>query len=251
MDRFRDLPGVGRFIIIAVAFGVFAVCGLACATSYNAIYRLVGMLGLYENGITKAFPGMLDIAFIIAEMAAMLGGIMRAVTGSRDVSAGWPYTTMLVCGICTIAFNVAHAYLIGGANDPLTWWRMGVSALPPILMIVSFQVLIAIVKWVMLRLGRALNSQMAMAHGNGHLPSSTGIQSPQNGLTQSGVKAAIEGYLSTLSDDQLQLMTDSQLVDDMGARGVVTSRQYSGRVLGEFRAPTNAIGARRNGRRKR
>jgi len=161
VTKFRHLPTVGRVIIVAVAFGVLAVAAVACATSYNAIYRLVGMLGLYGTGITKAFPMLLDTAFIIAEFAAVLGGIMRAVTASEDVTKGWPYTAMLVCGAGTLAFNIGHALTLG--RDSLTVWRCVVASLPPVLMIISFQVLIAIVKWVMLHLGRPLNSATALS----------------------------------------------------------------------------------------
>jgi len=135
---------------------------VACATSYNAIYRLVGQLGLYGYRINQAFPLLLDAAFLVAELAAILGGIMRAVTRSDEVSAGWPGAAMLLCGLGTIGFNVGHAYLLGGRGDPLTVWRCVVASLPPVLMMVSFQVLIAIVKWVMLHLGRPLHSAAAL-----------------------------------------------------------------------------------------
>jgi hypothetical protein len=163
MTKFRHLPVAGRLIIVTVAIGVFAIAVVACATSHNAIYRLVGDLGLYGYRINQAFPLMLDAAFLVAELAAILGGIMRAVTRSDEVSVGWPGTTMLLCGAGTVGFNVAHAYLIGGRGDPLTIWRCVVASLPPVLMILSFQVLIAIVKWVMLHLGRPLNSAAALA----------------------------------------------------------------------------------------
>jgi len=158
MTKFRHLPAAGRAIIIVVAIGVLAIAIVACATSYNAIYRLVGQLGLYSYRINQAFPLLLDAAFLVAELAAILGGIMRAVTHSDEVTAGWPGTAMLLCGLGTIGFNVGHAYLLGGRGDPLTVWRCVVAALPPILMMVSFQVLIAIVKWVMLHLGRPLTA---------------------------------------------------------------------------------------------
>jgi hypothetical protein len=163
VTKFRHIPAAGRAIIVAVASGVFAIAVVACATSYNAIYRLVGMLGLYGYRTTQGYPLLVDAAFLVAELAAILGGIMRAVTRSDEVSQGWPGLTMLVCGLGTIGFNVAHAYLIGGRHDPLTIWRCIVAALPPVLMILSFQVLIAIVKWVMLHLGRPLNSAAVLS----------------------------------------------------------------------------------------
>jgi hypothetical protein len=169
VTKFRHLPVAGRLIIITVAIGVFAIAVVACATSYNAIYRLVGQLGLYGYRINQGFPLLLDAAFLVAELAAILAGIMRAVTRSDQVSAGWPGAAMLLCGLGTIGFNVRHAYLLGGRGDPLTVWRCVVSALPPVLMMISFQVLIAIVKWVMLHLGRPLNSAAALSPTPGML----------------------------------------------------------------------------------
>jgi hypothetical protein len=54
VTKFRHLPAAGRAIIVVVAIGVFAIAVIACATSYNAIYRLVGQLGLYSYRINQA-----------------------------------------------------------------------------------------------------------------------------------------------------------------------------------------------------
>jgi hypothetical protein len=136
---------------------------------------------------------------------------------------------MLVCGIATIAFNVFHAYLIGGAHDPKTVWRCVVAAFPPLLMILAFQVLIAITKWVMLTIGRPLDSAAALSptgmpgYGPGpYGPAALYGQTPTWGPSQiqqtgqpegvldgSGEQAEatkrhqVEGYLATLGSDQL------------------------------------------------
>ena len=273
MTKFRHLPAAGRAIIVAVAIGVLAIAVVACATSYNAIYRLVGQLGLYSYRINQAFPLMLDAAFLVAELAAILGGIMRAVTHSDEVSAGWPGAAMLLCGLGTIGFNVGHAYLLGGRSDPLTIWRCVVAALPPVLMMVSFQVLIAIVKWVMLHLGRPLNSAAALTPtlGYGMVPSpgpyglfpphpvfgqvpSAGQQGAgQNGhgeLPEPTKRAAVEMYLSQLSPQELGVATGSSVVAALAGQGIAVEETYAGRILGEWRVnhptPTKA---RRKGSR--
>jgi hypothetical protein len=264
VSKFRHLPPVGRAIIITVALGVFAVAVVACATSYNAIYRLVGMLELYGYRTTQTFPLLLDAAFLIAELAAILGGIMRAVTRSDEVSAGWPWLTTVLCGAGTIAFNVAHAYLIGGRGDPLTVWRCAVSALPPVLMILSFQVLIAIVKWVMLHLGRPLNSAAVLsptgtAYGAfpphpvyGQMPSVTQQGAGQIGhgeLPESTKRAAIESHLSRLSPDQLAVTTGSSIAVALAAEGLPVEESYAGRILGEWRTSRPGVNGSRKGRR--
>jgi hypothetical protein len=251
MTKFRHIPIAGRVIIVAVAAGVLAIALVACATSYNAIYRLVGMLDLYGYRTTQGFPLLLDAAFLVAELAAILGGIMRAVTRSDEVTRGWPFLTVLLCGVGTIAFNVGHAYLIGGRGDPLTVWRCVVSALPPVLMILSFQVLIAIVKWTMLHLGRPLNSAAVLSpttgapgYGSampapwgttGYLPSAPQQQAGQNGHWEGSKRQAVEGYLASLDPGQLATATRSQLAAELNARGVPVDETYAGRILGEWR----------------
>jgi hypothetical protein len=276
MTKFRHLPTAGRAIIVVVAVGVFAIAVVACATSYNAIYRLVGQLGLYGYRINQAFPLLLDAAFLVAELAAILGGIMRAVTHSDEVSVGWPGAAMLLCGLGTIGFNVGHAYLLGGRGDPLTVWRCVVASLPPVLMMVSFQVLIAIVKWVMLHLGRPLNSAAALAptaavSGYGLAPpaGSYGLFPPhpvwgqvpspaQQGAGQNGhgelaeptKRAAVEMYLSRLSPQELGVATGSSVVAALAGQGIAVEETYAGRILGEWRVarPTPTSSRRKGGR---
>jgi hypothetical protein len=265
MLKFRQIPGAGRIIIVAVAVGVFAIALVACATSYNAIYRLVGQLGLYGQFTTQGFPLLLDAAFLVAESAAILGYIMRAVTRSEEVSYGWPVVTMLVCGGCTIAFNVAHAYLIGGRYDPLTVWRCAVASLPPVLMILSFQVLIIIVKWVMLHLGRGRSdavpgaSLMAPAGAwsgygagtfppqgaYGQMPSTSAQPTGQNGHDRGWKGEQTREYLATLDGHELTRMTRAQLAADMDTLGVPIDETYAGSILGKYRAN----GANRKARR--
>jgi hypothetical protein len=278
VTKFRHIPVAGRLIIVAVAVGVFAIAVVACATSYNAIYRLVGQLGLYGYRINQAFPLMLDAAFLVAELAAILGGIMRAVTRSEEVSAGWPGTTMLLCGLGAIGFNIAHAYLIGGRGDPLTVWRCVVAALPPVLMILSFQVLIAIVKWVMLHLGRPLNSAAALTptmpvpgyglapppgpYGLfpphpvwGQVPSPPQQQAPQNGhgeLPEPTKRAAVEMHLSRLSPQEVGVTTGSSIVAALAGQGIPVEETYAGRILGEWRVnhPTPTSSRKRGSGRR-
>jgi hypothetical protein len=263
MTKFRHIPAAGRAIIVTVAVAVFAVAVVACATSYNAIYRLVDSLDLYGYRATQGFPLLLDAAFLVAELAAILGGIMRAVTRSDEVSQGWPGLTMIVCGAGTIAFNVAHAYLIGGRGDPLTLARCVVAALPPLLMILSFQVLIAIVKWTMLHLGRPLNSAAALsptyapgmvpggAPGT-HLPTWDGAPSGQTGpLRVNGeavIRPQVEAHLAQLDPGELARMTRGELAATMADAGVDVSVRYAGQILDEWRASRPIPARSRRGR---
>ena len=100
--RFADLNPLGRAIIITVAALTFGVAAISFATSYGALYAYVRDTGLYSDRLTRLWPLLLDGAFIVAQLAAILAGILR---GSR----GWPILTMLLTGALTVWFNLQHA----------------------------------------------------------------------------------------------------------------------------------------------
>ena len=139
--RFSDLNPLGRAIILVVAALTFGVAAISFATSYGALYAYARDTGLYSERLTRLWPLLLDGAFIVAQLAAILAGILR---GSR----GWPILTMLLTGALTVWFNLQHA----GA-DP---GRRLAAALPPVLMMLAFEIDIKIVKWVMTALGKPL-----------------------------------------------------------------------------------------------
>ena len=139
--RFADLNPLGRAIIIVVAALTFGVAAISFATSYGALYAYARDTGLYSERLTRLWPLLLDGAFIVAQLAAILAGILR---GSR----GWPILTMLLTGALTVWFNLQHA-----GSDP---GRRLAAALPPVLMMLAFEIDIQIVKWVMTALGKPL-----------------------------------------------------------------------------------------------
>jgi peptidoglycan/LPS O-acetylase OafA/YrhL len=145
MRRFADLNPLGRAIIIAVALGTLGIAAGAFFLSYGALYAWVQATGIYADAgpyakrLEQLWPLMLDAAFIIAELAAILGGILR---GPR----GWPILVMVLTGTLTVVFNVLHV---------ATPAARVAAALPPILMMACFQIDLAIVGWVMRALGRS------------------------------------------------------------------------------------------------
>ena len=140
--RFADLNPLGRAIIVTVAALTLAVAAVAFATSYGALYAYVRDTGLYSERLARAWPLLLDAAFIVAQLAAILAGILR---GSR----GWPILTMLITGGLTVWFNLQHA-----GSDP---GRRLAAALPPVLMMLAFEIDVQIVRWVMRALGKPMD----------------------------------------------------------------------------------------------
>src|SRR4030095_10625296 len=73
--RFSDLNPLGRAIIITIAALTFGVAAVSFATSYGALYAYVRDTGLYSERLTRLWPLLLDGAFIVAQLAAILAGI--------------------------------------------------------------------------------------------------------------------------------------------------------------------------------
>jgi hypothetical protein len=274
--RFSDLNPLGRAIIITVAVLTFAVAAVSFATSYGALYAYARDTGLYSERLTRLWPLLLDGAFIVAQLAAILAGILR---GSR----GWPILTMLLTGALTVWFNLQHA-----GSDP---GRRLAAALPPVLMMLAFEIDVQIVKWVMRALCKPLGpiappSADGMLPGAVWRPDALGWNVPPNGppgawppgyyghITaghhlpenrqngQAGLVAGdgagpagvtkrqrIEAYLDRLSSEQRQNLTVREITSDLNHEGLEVTERYVKQVLDQQRPPPPArrrgSGARR------
>ena len=244
--RFADLPPAGRAIIVAVGVLTAAVAAAAFATSYGALYSYARETGLYSDRLTRAWPLLFDAAFIVAQLAAILAGMLRA-------SRGWPFTMMVLTAALTIWFNLQHA----GA-DP---GRRLAAAIPPVLMILAFEIDLAIVKWTMRALGRPLSSVGSFptppavpgtmpgvvggpAGSWSWAPSEIGPNGqPAMGSTK---RAQVEAYLDQLGQDQATRDGAPRITRDLAAEGVDVSERYV-RQLMEARAwpatPTTGRGS--------
>jgi hypothetical protein len=260
--KFTDLNPLGRAIIIAVAVLTFGVAAVSFATSYGALYAYARDTGLYSDRLTRLWPLLLDGAFIVAQLAAILAGILR---GSR----AWPILTMLLTGALTVWFNLQHA-----GNDP---GRRLAAALPPVLMMLAFEIDVQIVRWVMQALGRPLGPIAAPApdgmlpgtiwrsdgldwnvpspsHPGGWPPWASGSvpaghhlpENPQNGQTQlptgdgpdpAGVtkRQRIETYLDRLGPEQLQNLTVRELTAALANQGLAVTERYVKQILDQRR----------------
>jgi Protein of unknown function (DUF2637) len=266
--RFSDLNPLGRAIIVVVAALTLAVAAIAFATSYGALYAWARDTGLYSDRLTRIWPLLLDGAFIVAQLAAILAGILR---GNR----AFPILTMLVTGALTVWFNLQHA----GA-DP---GRRLTAALPPVLMMLAFEIDVQIVRWVMHALGKPLGpitpppspgmlagpvpgavwrsdqpgwnvphpglpggwpadayGPVPAAH---HLPENQ--QNRQAGLAAgNGADPAavtkrqrIEEYLDWLGPEELQHLTVRELTADLQENGLEVTERYVKQILDQQRRP--------------
>jgi len=260
--KFSDLNPLGRAIIICVAVLTFGVAAVSFATSYGALYAYARDTGLYSDRLTRLWPLLLDGAFIVAQLAAILAGILR---GSR----GWPILTMLITGALTVWFNLQHA----GA-DP---GRRLAAALPPVLMMLAFEIDVQIVRWVMAALGKPLGpiappprdsmltgpvpGAVWRSDGTGwnlplngspngwpqglygpvpaghHLPENS--QNGQAGLAAgvgrdpAGVtkRQRIEEYLDWFGPEELQNVTVRELTAELAGQGLEVTERYVKQIL--------------------
>jgi hypothetical protein len=266
--KFSDLNPLGRAIIVTVAALTLAVAAVAFATSYGALYAYVRDTHLYSDRLARAWPLLLDAAFIVAQLAAILAGILR---GSR----GWPILTMLLTGALTVWFNLQHA-----GSDP---GRRLAAALPPVLMMLAFEIDVQIVRWVMKALGKPMGpitppppegmqagpvpGAIWRADGTGwnvphpslpagwpagsygpnpaghHLPENP--QNRQPGLAVGGTgdpagvtkRARIEEYLDWLGPEELRNVTVRELTAELASQGLQVTERYVKQILDQQRPP--------------
>ncbi len=275
ITRFRDLPPLGRAVIVVVVVLTFGIAAVAGITSYDAIYDWITGQQLYSDKVNHIYPLLLETAFIVAQFAAILAGIMRAILGGdREVHRGWPITVMLLSGGLAVWFNVLHADAGGNSMS-----RRIAAALPPLLTIFCFEICVSIVRWVMKSLGRPLDAGGALspaagwpAYGQlggpvpGQLyrpdgypggyapawaPPAANPQAPTGQDGQNGQAAskrqAVEAYLATLTPDQLAAATRGSVTARLRDAGVQVSEQHVSQVLGEWRAQ---LGSRRRRARR-
>ncbi|HWD42175.1 MAG TPA: DUF2637 domain-containing protein [Actinomycetota bacterium] len=267
--RFSDLNPLGRAIIIVIAALTFGVAAVSFATSYGALYAYARDTGLYSDRLTRLWPLLLDGAFIVAQLAAILASILR---GSR----GWPILTMLLTGALTVWFNLQHA-----GSDP---GRRLAAALPPVLMMLAFEIDIQIVRWVMTALGKPLGPITppppdgmlpgpvpgAIWRSDGHGwngphsglsgawrpgtygPVSAGHYLPENqpnGQTRLPVDGSgdgagvtkrqrIEEYLDWLGPEELRNVTVRELTAELAGQGLEVTERYVKQILDQQQSPT-------------
>jgi hypothetical protein len=229
--RFADLPPAGRAIIVAVGVLTAGVAAAAFATSYGALYAYAQDTGLYSDRLTRVWPLLFDAAFIVAQLAAILAGMLRA-------SRGWPFTMMVLTAALTVWFNLQHA----GA-DP---GRRLAAAIPPVLMILAFEIDLAVVKWTMRALGRPLESAAPfptppLAPGAvpglvtraGQMPTWAPSEIGRNGqgLEASTKRQTIETYLDQLGPEQACALGARGIAADLSDAGSVVSERYVRQLL--------------------
>jgi hypothetical protein len=285
--RFADLNPLGRAIIVTVAALTLGVAAVAFATSYGALYAFIRDTGLYADTgryatrLNQAWPLLLDATFIVAQLAAILAGILR---GGR----GWPVLTMLLTGSLTVWFNLQHA-----GSDP---GRRLAAALPPVLMMLAFEIDVQIVRWVMRYLGKPLEAAAppppagmlpGPASGATWRPDGQGWNVPQassptgwlagtyganpaghhlpenrpNG--QAGLPAGdgaepagptkrqrIEEYLDWLGPEELRNVTVRELTAELASQGLEVTERYVKQVLDQQRPTTRQPRRRGSGPRR-
>ena len=253
--RFADLNPLGRAIIVIVAGLTLGVAAVAFATSYGALYAFIKDTGLYSDPgryatrLNQAWPLLLDATFIVAQLAAILAGILR---GSR----GWPILTMLITGALTVWFNLQHA-----GSDP---GRRLAAALPPVLMMLAFEIDVSIVRWVMRALGRPVGPitppppsalagpvpgqawrpdlfgtvphVMYPPDAYAQFPSSPSSRDAQNGQSEVTKRQQVEAYLATRSADELARLTAREVAGALTDQGMDVSERYVGRILDAYTA---------------
>lgn len=243
--KWIDLPPVARAGIVAAALLTAGLAAISVALSYDAAFQLVRSTGLYSTKASKVYPVLLDIGFLIAESTAIVAVVLRPLARDpRRLSRFWPYLIMIVCGVASIWINILHA----GAHPSS---RL-VAALPPLLMMASFQLLVTICWWTSNVMGVRWGEIPAVRAVPERLAWSASRGNGQTGHDELGVsKAEIARQLCrSKTPAQLAKTTDSSLVRELRGIGVEIDSTWASRALSEVRTELAALnGQRRVGER--
>jgi Protein of unknown function (DUF2637) len=249
------LPSNLRIVLGAALLLVIGVAVASFSLSFIALREVAANPVTGWGHSAWIFPLCVDAALLASEVVLVGASMVKRPNHVAVV----PFVFMVAFGALTVWFNVERV--------PADW-RL-VTAVPPvagIFMTVLMAYLLkmlaevsgTVVKYIppppaehhrIVRRGDTIHGEIVRnptygvdGDGRGRLGSSTTIQGPQNGQAK---RRQIEAYLATLDDDELRVMTDSQLAEDMTSLGVPVSRTYAGSILGQWRTGQPAISSRR------
>lgn len=115
--------------------GLLAV--IAFVISYNALRHVALDYGIPEQ-LSYVWPLLVDFALIVFSLAVLRASLFN----ERTV---WPWTLIILSTVTTVAFNLIHA--------PLNRTAQVVAAVAPIILFLSFETLMAMVKNSVVRSG--------------------------------------------------------------------------------------------------
>jgi hypothetical protein len=241
-----EFPGLAQVAIWTVALLTAGLAAVSVALSYDAAYHLVLAHGHYSPAASKIYPLILDGGLLIAELTAITMASLQPYM-RRNVKR-WPFTAiaiMTLAGVASIWMNLLHV-----GNDKIGWL---IAALPPVFMILSFQMLVVIVRRAseamghelfevpaVREAGRTLRGKIRRTSGAGR--ASAKIPKSDTPALERNKADIIRTYLRELPAGQLQRATKSSVTADLDARGVRVDETWTSRILSEVRSERNGNG---------
>ncbi len=242
----EDFPVPAKVGIVTTALLTAGLAAVSVALSYDAAYHLVLAHGHYSPKASKVYPLILDSGFLIAESTAIVAVALRPLASNPKKISRWPFgaiSIMTICAIGSIWINILHA---GG--DKI---GMLIAALPPVLMILSFNVLVAIVRWTSHLLGYDLGDIPDIREIPGRARE-TLRWSASRGTSQTGQREFVSKaemareLLRRKKPTDLARATDSSVVKELAAIGVDIDPSWASRAVADVKSER---GVSNNGKR--
>ncbi len=230
--EWADFPPIAKVGIVAAAILTAGLAAVAVALSYDAAYHLVLAHGHYSPKAAKTYPLILDSGFLIAEFAAIVAVALRPLAPDPRKISRYPFgplAIMLICAVGSIWINILHA-----GNDKV---GMLIAALPPVLMILAFNVLVAICRWVAHVQGYNLGDIPPVREVPSRLSAQLRRQaSPRSGQSgQVSVAEIARAKLRLKDDAALAKATGSAVVKELGQEGFAIDRSWANIALDQVK----------------
>jgi hypothetical protein len=240
--NWEDFPPLAKVGIVGTAILTAGLAAVSVALSYDAAYHLVLAHGHYSPKASKVYPLVLDTGFLIAELVAITAAALRPLASNPRKISRWPVgaiSIMTICGVGSIWINLLHA-----GDDKI---GMLIAALPPVLMMLSFNVLVAIVRWTSHLMGYEpfdippVRELPGRARERLHWSASRG--NGQTGHREFVSKAEMaRELLRHKKPHELAKATDSSVVRELALVGVEIDPSWASRALADVKAERNGSG---------
>jgi hypothetical protein len=195
-------------VILVMTAVVAGVAGAAFFTSFEAIRDFAARSGGIRANHAWLVPLLVD-SFIFISSAADL---WFTVTGAARSVDGWAQRTIIWSPKLLLALAASGSFALNIAHAESTWAARGVAAIPPIALVLTFEILLAVVR-------RAAAARIARLSAHKDAGPSEQQPSARAATTQASAAFAPAGARSARTSSRGERPASTSRVSAPGGRG--------------------------------
>jgi hypothetical protein len=195
-------------VILVMTAVVVGVAGAAFFTSFEAIRDFAARSGGIRANHAWLVPLLVDSFIFIASAA----DLWFTVTGAAHSVDGWAQRTIIWSGKLLLALAASGSFALNIAHAAPTWAARGVAAIPPIALVLTFEILLAVVR-------RAAAARIARLSAQQDGSASEQQPSARTATTPAPAALAAAGARSARTSSRGERPASTSRVNAPGGRG--------------------------------